>query len=240
MLITVVAGCKPATPEKQLRRALRAARVDDVKRHLDGGLDANAPFDDGHRPLHVVADSIHASREVAQLLIDRGADVNATTPEGETVWDVAWGEPDEGLGDEEIGLLLLLLESGASPSPASTSNGESRLHIAARKADSARLMTVLIDDHGGDTSAVDENGWTPLHVAVHENHVGSVTGLLSGGADPNAETTATIGRSWRYEAGSRPLDVVPRSNRVVDVREVKKVLEEHGGTENPDVNNSAR
>ena len=240
ILLAAVTGCSPPTPEKQFRRALRSGRVDEVQHHLDSGLSADARFEDGHAPLHVVAESIHASPEVARLLVERGVDVNATTESGDTAWDLVWGEATETLDDDDTGVLLVLLDAGAAPSPATTGEGRSRLHLAAEKTDSARLMSVLVEEHQGDVKSTDDNGWTALHVAAHENHVGSATGLLSAGADPNAETTRTVGKSWRYERGSRPLDVLRNSSRILDVREMRKVLAEHGGTENPAVNNRRR
>nr|MCH9686823.1 hypothetical protein [Deltaproteobacteria bacterium] len=112
---------------------------------------------------------------------------------------------------------------------------------------SARLISVFITTLGHNVDARDDDGWTPLHVAVHENNVPAATGLLDKGADANAKTTRTVGKSsnrgqtefvrWRYEAGSHPLDVRRRRGRGRFEQDVRKVVEQYGGTNNPSVDN---
>lgn len=51
-----------------------------VKRHLSGGLDVNAPLDSrGSRPIHY---AVNSTPDILLLLIKHGADVNVRTSEG--------------------------------------------------------------------------------------------------------------------------------------------------------------
>lgn len=243
-------GCKPATEQDKYRRALGWTNVQDVRQHLDGGKDPTHVFPDGAQPIHVVAESIHGKGEILRLLIERGADVNAVDGDGQTAWDLRWGDGDKKLGADDAVVLLALLDGGFKPPTPTLEDGRTLLHAVARNLPSARLVAVLVTGHGYDANAVDDNGWTPLHVAVHENNDEAATGLLANGGEPNAETTKTVGLSssrrgsvtwrWRYEAGSRPLDVYRSSARGRNDTDVRKVLEQYGATKNAAVHNKPR
>lgn len=244
------AACKPATEAEKYRRALRWSDVDKVRAFLDGGMDATKAFPDGAYPVHVVAGSMHGRGGVVRLLVERGADVNVTDGDGKTAWDIEWGDGKRKLSDTDAGLLLALLDAGFEPPAPKLPKGRTLLHAVARRVPSARLVSVLVEDHGLAVDAGDEDGWTPLHVAVYENNNEAATGLLAAGANPNAKTTGTVGRStdragtvvwsWRYEAGSHPLDVRRSGSRSRFDKDVSKVLEQYGATKNPAVDNKSR
>lgn len=58
---------------------------------------------------------------------------------------------------------------------------------AARAGDEDEVAAVLSIDNRL-TRAVDADGWTPLHLAAHYDHVGVVTTLLANNADVNARS----------------------------------------------------
>ncbi|MDB4681087.1 ankyrin repeat domain-containing protein [bacterium] len=58
-----------------LLEASQKGDIEAVKQHLAAGVDVNAWDDSGWTPLHYVAHTGH--KEVAELLIAKGADVNA-------------------------------------------------------------------------------------------------------------------------------------------------------------------
>ena len=248
--LSMALGCRPPTPEDEYRRALRWTDVDAVRGLLDAGRDPNHRFADGARPLHVVASSKAAKAATARLLIEAGADVNAVDGDGKTAWELRWGRDDRRASEDDAAVLLALLDGGFGPPAATFDGGRTLLHAAAARLPSARMMTVLISDHGYEVDARDDDGWTPLHVAAHENNAEAAEGLLQAKADPNAETTKTVGETskrgertdwrWRYEAGSRPLDVRRRSTPSRFDADVADVLEQYGATKNPAVDNRPR
>lgn len=238
-------SCKPATPEEQFRRALGWHDVDRVREFLDQGRAANAPFDDGDTPLHVVAGAINGSAEVARLLLERGADVAALDRKGRTPWDVIWGDR-RSIGADHAAILVALLEAGHQPSTAAGPDGRTLLHEVAERCPSSRIVALLVRDRGMAVDARDELGWTPLHHAAYHDNPEAAVGLLAHGADVDAETTKVFGRSqqrgttevwtYKYEAGSRPLDVASNDVRR-NAKSVRAVLAEYGGTSNPAVDN---
>ena len=84
ILVTTIAavvllGCGP----KDIWEAAWSGNIEAVKQHLDAGADVNADSG-GYTPLHFAA-----TKEIAELLIANGADVNAKDDEGETPLDWA-------------------------------------------------------------------------------------------------------------------------------------------------------
>jgi hypothetical protein len=251
LLAGILAGaCKPPTEEEKFERALARADIDEIRAHLDAGKSPTAVLDDGNQPLHIVAMSHSGSVEAVALLVERGAEISATNADGKTPWDLAWGDPRRWLPAAETEVLLGLLDAGFIPPTPTLPQGRTLLHAVAERASSVRLVSVIVDKLGLPVDARDEAGWTPLHVAVHEHRVESATALLEKGADPNAETTAVVGQSrdrddptawnWRYDVGSRPLDVYRPASRGRTGPDIRKVLEQYGATSNPAVKNKPR
>ena len=249
-IVFLAASCKPPTEEDRFRLSLGRPDVDAVREHLDAGKDAKHVFEDGSQPLHQVAKAKAGKAEVVRLLVERGADVHATDGDGKTAWQVRWGEPKRKLFDNDAAILVALLDAGAKPDIPTPEDGRTLLHEVARRVPSVRLVSLLVDEHGQKVDAPDDFGWTPLHVAVYEHNVEAATGLLEKGADANAETTKILGHqskrrgetywSWKYEAGSRPLDVYRSGSRSRGEADVRKVVEQYGGTKNPNVDNRRR
>ena len=72
----------PQPPDISIHQAARTGNIKAVKQHLAAGTDVNVKggFDKG-TPLHSV--TRHGHKEIAELLIDKGADVNAKDEHGE-------------------------------------------------------------------------------------------------------------------------------------------------------------
>ena len=86
--------------------AVRAAKIGDVRKHLDDGVDPNAPIEgDTATALHY---AVHAGVEIVDLLIRRGADINVKSEQsgGKTALHLAagGGYPD---------VVALLVKAGA-------------------------------------------------------------------------------------------------------------------------------
>ena len=90
--------------------------------------------------------------------------------------------------------------------------------------DGARMGVVrLLLDVGADVNGRAIHGWTPLHTAQYDGHVGATLLLLERGADPHAEVYGAGGTPlvqalfWGHHAAADALaahDVTPRNLRV--------------------------
>jgi len=90
LLITIAAvllvGC--GNQNVKLIQAVKDGNIKAVKQHLDAGADVNAKDDKfGFTPLHRAAG--RGNKEVAELLIAEGADVNVKNEDGDTPLDAA-------------------------------------------------------------------------------------------------------------------------------------------------------
>jgi len=72
----VLVGCGPQPPDISIHKAAEEGNIEAVKQHLDVGVNVNAKQGiPKWTPLHLA--SLFNRREVAELLIAKGADVNA-------------------------------------------------------------------------------------------------------------------------------------------------------------------
>ena len=82
LLITIAAvvlvGCGPSVPDISIHDAALDGNIEAVKQHLDAGADVNAADKVGETPLHCATTG--GRKEIAELLIVKGADVNKKTP----------------------------------------------------------------------------------------------------------------------------------------------------------------
>jgi len=119
---------------------------------------------DQSTPLHVAARLIlhndytgNHGLQFAQMLLDYGADVTASTKIGETLLHAAAGRTGPGGGTATAELLL---QHGADVSSV-TKNGRMPLHCAASVGDGAIVSLLL--EKGADATAKADDGETPLH-----------------------------------------------------------------------------
>lgn len=245
----VAAGCKPKSSQDKLRAAIATGRLDNVEKALAEGGKLEDGFGEGQTALHVLAQvRMGEPGDVAKFLLEQGIDPAAKDDEGRTAWDVAFERKGD-LFDKQAPTLTALLEAGFVPRSSELPDGRTALHEVAARVESSRVVDLLVKKVGLDPNARDDNGWTPLHYAVLEQNVPATTALLSNGADANAETKKTVGLetgagarrrwSWRYEAGSRPMDVREQTRRRFD-GDVLEVVKDHGGTSNEAVDNVPR
>ena len=155
----------------------RDAKVANVRAKLDRGADINERFSYGAlhwTPLHMAA-RLNKEPSVIALLLDRGADINATMSH-ESGTPLYWAA---GFNNEPA-VTALLLDRGARVTVDDT-NGGTVLHIAATFNNEPLVAAVLLD-RGADVNARDNFGWTPLHDAARQNHPAVVQLLLYRGA----------------------------------------------------------
>jgi ankyrin repeat protein len=187
-------GADPLARDQRGERPLHAAARDgnlEIASYLVG---RGSPFDariadsedhyrNGWQALHFAAarEESPDALAIAALLLRKGADVNATTREGETALHLAKGES----------MTRLLLQNGAKVG-ATAPNGESPLHSAALDGNTARIHLLL--DHGADPNATRHDLSTPLDTAVFFDRTEAVELLLARGAKPTAHTLAQARR----------------------------------------------
>ena len=147
-----------------IHQAADAGDLAKVKAFIQEGIDVNTKVH-GCTPLHCAARYGH--KEVAELLIAKGADVNAKDMRGRTPIDLAIDQ-----GRKEIAKLLVSKSADVS------------LHIAAYLGDLQRVEKFI--DGGANLDANDREGQTALHYAAKAGQIPVAKLLIANGADVNA------------------------------------------------------
>ena len=107
---------------KQLHQACRVGQVATIRQLLDGGMPVDSHDEDGWTPLHTAIQN--EQREAVELLLDRGANIEAVAGGRTPLFWAIWDAESEDLAGR-------LLDRGASPLAVDEDNGHSALHNAA-------------------------------------------------------------------------------------------------------------
>jgi hypothetical protein len=167
---------------------------------------------------HCDATPLHAARgnlDVARLLIEFGADVNAIDSEKQRLMPLH-SRAEHG----DVEMVELLLWNGADVRTVSCMS--TPLHCAVggfqhappeRWCEVAELLLEAGADVNAGSAANGDPNWTPLHHAAWRNHIAAVSWLLKQGADPT--------RVNKY--GSTPLETARCFNHkeIIDLLSVK-------------------
>ena len=187
--------------------AAKRGDVESLKAQLRSGADVNAAQGDGFTALHWAAKL--GNREVAEILISAGADIEATTRLGSHMpLHVA-----AAAGQAEV--VETLLKAGA-PVAVATGTGARSVHFAAAAGDPATLAVLVA--HGADVDAVEPQwGQTPLMFAAATGRTAAVDALMEAGANP--AITAKV------------LDVAARAEQNLAARRARqaRIARERGG-----------
>ena len=198
-----------------LHDAARSGLSGTVELLLNRGMNIDAMNGDGVTPLLVAGlyragsatTFVYHDSEMIELLLDRGANLEFKSPNGNTLLhDVVWRA-----GDSEV--VELLLNRGANVEVVNC-DGETPLWVAGtrrifpheRRSLNRRELLELLLDRGANIEHEDGNGETLLHHAARESDPGKVGLLLNLGANADAVN----------DDGQTPLDVATTSE-VVDL-----------------------
>ena len=143
--------------EDSIHIAAKTGNIEAVKQHLAAGTDVNEKANDGVTPLHFAT-----TKEIAELLIDNGADVNVKHGlSGSAPLHYAAYK-----GHKEI--VELLIAEGADVN-AKDEDGGTPLHYAGTKE-----VTELLIAKGADVNAKNDFDQTPLDWAIENNRTETI------------------------------------------------------------------
>lgn len=196
LLVTLLAGCmgntaSPAT-EQEFFGVVEEGKLDAVR----AGLDAHPDWvrSTAHRwevpPLAIACDRGHT--EIAALLLQRGAEVNAFNPK----W--GWRPVHEAAAQGHVEIVRMLIDHGADLN-VTIKEGLTPLFLAALNGH--RPVVDLLLAHGSSVTTRGPEGSTLLHVAAARGDADLAGALLAKGADAGAKTSD--GRTPLFQAGSK-------------------------------------
>ncbi len=164
----LLAQSKAMIDANKLNQAILAKNTNELTKLIKNGGDVNYQYN-GRNALHVACDKGYT--DMAILIIEAGADVNAISEEGSgrTALQFAAGDPMQDFPE----LVELLLKSGADPNLALNSD-QKPLFEAIKRAHAESVRVLL--EHGASTSDKNSRGQTPLD---HVNYL-----IDRGVADP--------------------------------------------------------
>lgn len=217
-------------PKLTLIGAVQSGNLDEVKALLAKGADPNvkdkyqAKYDgdeDGldRTPLHyaVMYRVRDTTPEIVELLITKGANVNAADADGATPLHYALGTNTETTEDREIveKIAAIFIAHGANINAPHPMTGDTPLHMAVKNG--YRKSIQLLIAKGANVNARNKAGQTPLFYAIGENIQDIAELLLEHGADVNIKNTS----------GKTPLSIAQENNN----SDLIKLLRAHGAKE---------
>jgi ankyrin repeat protein len=189
---------EPPQPTINLYRAIHGGDLDQIKRHIFWGTDINQADPQGDKPLHAAAR--HGRVIIARELLKNSADPNATNRAGQTPLQVA-------LTGGKTQLAGVLIEEGATDDP------QELLFTLVRAGVDDRDSLELLTASGADVNVKDQDGFTPLHIAVGDGRRLLTKRLIDLGADVNVpDSEGRTALSISSETGNRHIiDMLVRS-----------------------------
>ncbi|HET9049344.1 MAG TPA: ankyrin repeat domain-containing protein [Chiayiivirga sp.] len=197
-----------------LYSAARAGRIDEALELLESGANAQAlpaPTGRDQRSLPMLA-CVHPDLRLLRALIVAGVDLNRShagiTPLFAAVRDSYHGRPDA---------VLTLVTNGADPR-ATTAEGATALHAAARNADAA--IAALLLDAGAELDALDLQGISALGIAAGQGNLAVARFLLERRAhcEPAGGEPAILLAATREDDDTAMLALLLRHKARVDAR----------------------
>jgi len=199
----VLVGCKSIS----IHQDVFDGNIEAVKQHLDAGAEVDAKDD------KFVGTFLHwaaagGQNEIVELLITKGADVNARNDDGVTPLDTA-------IMHKQTEITDLLRQHGGKTGD--WLNADDSIHNAASAGHIEAVKQHLAA--GADVNAKDSVGWTPLHLAAIYDHKETAELIIANGADVNAKN----------DGGFTPLHAAALNGH----KEIAELLLANGADVNP-------
>ncbi|MDA7653291.1 ankyrin repeat domain-containing protein [bacterium] len=172
----VTIDASPKAPAISIHDAAGGGNIEAVKQHLAAGTDVNAKDKGGGTPLHFAA-----TKEIAELLIAKGADVNAK--DGFLMAAPLHYAANEGRKE----VVELLIAAGADVN-AKDGSGSIPLHHAAQTG--LYEVSKLLITKGADVNMKNNPGQTPLDRAIYNKQTATTNLLRKHGGKTGAELKA--------------------------------------------------
>ncbi|GEO06247.1 hypothetical protein AAE02nite_39110 [Adhaeribacter aerolatus] len=149
------------SPDITIHEAAATGQLATVEKHLQEDQTAvNALSADGFTPLGLAC--FFNQPELAKLLIENGADVNAPSQNGLRVSPI-----HSAVAARNTELVKFLVDHGADIN-ATQAGGYTALHAAAQNGDEELIKYLL--EHMADINAMTESGKTPMELAIASGH----------------------------------------------------------------------
>jgi ankyrin repeat protein len=184
--------------DEELFEAVKKGDAEKLKEFLSKGIKTDLRDKEGFTPLHYAV--INNRKDIAEILIKHGANVNTKNLLGETPLHYS-----ARLCLAEIAELLV--SSGANVN-ITNNYGMTPLHYSAHN-NCIAVAKVLIDN-SADPNIREDNGCTPLHWASSNCYLDMVWLLLEGGASPHITN----------KDGKTPIDLAREKNCIEIVRKL--------------------
>lgn len=166
------AGIRPSG--RALVEAVTSGETRHVRLLLDVNVHTGQRDENGHTPLRIAVEN--DSPTIAIMLLEAGADPNATSPDGADILGVAVAKGDSPVVEK-------LVAAGAK-ADGKMPNGEVILPWAIRNGRLAFVRAMFAG--GADPHQTDADGIPLLHLAINSGHRDLVTALITAGADAGA------------------------------------------------------
>ncbi len=196
----LLTACGPSQPPTMpLFRAIHTGNLDQVKRHLRQGTDINQTGPDGETPLHVAARDGRVA--MVELLLKHGASIDARDHNDRTPMELA-------LLAGKVQVARVLAKRGAAFDP------QALLLLMADRGVADRDVLRFLIHAGARLDGTDQEGFSPLHIAIVRGNLRLGKRLLIMGANPNQP----------LPDGSLPLDAA----RLTGIPELVRLLRDYG------------
>jgi ankyrin repeat protein len=201
LLVSLLLEASGANLDESLLNAVDRGDVAETRKALQTGAKVDLRNNQGRTPLMIAANAGHF--DVATILVDKGADVNARTPTqtGSSVLAFA-------VGGKNLKTIDYLISHGAELDLKSRDGSTPLCHAAVR---GETEIVALLLSKGADPNLYgmhDSTGNynTPLMIAANSNHVETMKLLLSKGA--KIDRRSNKGNTPLMEASKRPYELV--------------------------------